>query len=175
MALCPEDLMRAQRPLGTYHHGLVSTPPACANCPLRKRRKVMPDGPVPARIAVVGDAPAAREEALGRSFVGPSGEVLWEMLGPACGLKREETWVTNAALCRITPVRLDNGAYLPEDVVRSLATEACRQRLLDELRVIDPLVIIPMSDNALQTLNGVKGASPYAYRGSIIQVGLQSL
>jgi uracil-DNA glycosylase family 4 len=164
--------LRPGRVNGISYHGIVSTPPACERCPLRFKKKVLPDGPVPAKIAFVGEEPGRVEERQGKGFVGPSGRLLWEALGPAIGFQRSDVWVSNAALCRSERVRLDNGAVLPREVVQQMATECCHRRLLDELRVVDPVVIVPLGNVALKHLTGVSGAKIFSYRGSISEVDL---
>lgn len=167
--------LRTGRQLGVYYHGVVATPPDCDRCPLRYKRKVLPDGPLPARMAFIGEEPGKVEERKGRGFVGPSGELLWSHLGPAAGFIREEVWVTNAILCKSEKVKLDNGAILPRDMVQKLAAKCCYRRLIDELRVVDPVVCIPLGNIALKQLTRIKKAKIYAYRGSRLELDLPSL
>jgi uracil-DNA glycosylase len=56
-----------------------------------------------------------------------------------------------------------------------MATACCRHRLIDELRVVDPVVIIPLGNYALQTLTGNDGAKIYNYRGSRQEIDLAAL
>lgn len=167
--------LRPGRALGPYFHGLVSTHPSCDRCPLRFKKKVLPDGPIPAKLCFIGEEPGRVEERKGRSFVGPSGRLLWEALGPACGFTRQEIWVTNSALCRAERVRLENGAELPKDTVKSLAAQCCRRRLMDELRTVDPVVIVPLGNIALRAVTGIEAAKIYNYRGSRTEVDLPLL
>lgn len=167
--------LRPGRPDGMYHHGIVSTAPACERCPLRFKRPVHPDGPIPAKICFIGEEPGRTEERKGRGFVGPSGRLLWDILGPACGFSRRDVWVTNAALCRAERIRLSNGAELPKDTVKQLAAQCCRQRLLDELRVVDPVVVVPLGNIALRAVTGIINAKIYSYRGSRTEVDLTVL
>jgi len=162
----------------SYYHDLVSTAPDCKNCPLRYKKKVYPDGPIPAQIAFVGEAPGAKEEREGRPFIGPSGELMWEHFGPAVGIAREDVWVTNAILCRLEKVKLATGAILPKDTVMELAAACCHRRLIDELRVVNPnpsFVIVPLGNTALRALTGIAKAKIYAYRGSIQQVDIHGI
>lgn len=173
------------RPNGPYYHGLLSTP-NCSICPLRCDTKVLPDGPVPARIAFVGEGPGRREIGLGRGFMGPSGQllwtlalqtqsVLWQQFGMNLELKREDVWVTNAALCMKRKVTLENGGILNMEQVQSLATAACRHRLVEELRVVDPVVIVPLGSWSLWALGDLPHSKIYSYRGSRIFVDLDIL
>lgn len=51
-------------------------------------------GPLDARIAMIGEAPGAEEDRLGRPFVGASGELLTSIMHNM-GLSREEVYITN--------------------------------------------------------------------------------
>jgi uracil-DNA glycosylase family 4 len=51
-------------------------------------------GPVPCIGMVIGEAPGAQEERLGRPFVGPSGQKLEEVLR-AAGWEKDDLYVTN--------------------------------------------------------------------------------
>jgi uracil-DNA glycosylase family 4 len=168
----PDPNLRLGRPNGERRHQIVSEPPDCAACPLRHKRKVLPDGPVPAQIAIVGEEPGKNEEREGRGFVGVSGEILWKHLGPRVGIERDQVWVTNALLCRSENVQLASGAFLPKAEVQKLASKCCRRRLLSELAVVDPAVVIPVGKIALQSITQRPRAGIYAYRGSIQEADL---
>lgn len=62
-------------------------------------RLVPGDGSLVPRLIIVGEAPGHKEDRAGTPFVGPSGELLDELLGIA-GLKREEAWITNVVKFR---------------------------------------------------------------------------
>lgn len=170
-----DNNLRPNRPLGSYYHGVVSTAPDCDRCPLRYKRKVLPDGPVPAKYAFIGEEPGSREERVGRGFVGPSGQLLWESFAPSAGFTRDECWVTNARLCRAEKVKLENGAILPKDTVQKMAAACCYRRLIDELRVVDPVICIPLGSTALKQITQIAKAGIYAYRGSRMEVDLAAL
>ena len=159
----------------TYFKGIVSVEPDCDKCPLRYKRKVLPDGPIPARIAFVGEGPGHYEERQGRGFVGPSGNLLWDHIGPAIGMRREDVWVSNSALCRPEPVKLSSGAVLPIDTVKELSRLCCHRRLIEELRAVNPEVIVPLGRLALKSLSGIPNASIYAYRGSRMEIDLHAM
>jgi uracil-DNA glycosylase len=78
----------------------------CDICPLNRKRFVPPEGPDDAEIVIVGEAPGAQEELKRRPFVGPSGQLLSDILREAAkraglrDLPRDRVWVTNALLCR---------------------------------------------------------------------------
>jgi len=159
---------------GPYLHGVLAEQPDCANCPLRYDIKVLPDGPVPAKIAFVGEEPGDRELVEGRGFVGPSGQLLWQMAADA-GLKREQVWVSNAALCKARKIVLKNRAERNIAWVKAVAAQCCRRRLLSELVVVDPIVVVPLGNWALWSSSDIPNARIYAYRGSRLEVNLQEL
>lgn len=159
---------------GPYRHGIIADPPDCEHCPLRYDVKVYPDGPVPAKIAFIGEEPGDTELAEGRGFVGPSGQLLWYMANEV-GLQREDVWVSNAAMCKARKIKLANNAviYLPQ--VKATAAQCCRRRLLSELVVVDPVVIVPLGNWALWATSDIPNARIYAYRGSRIEVEIAEL
>lgn len=160
-----------------YYHGLVYQPD-CSLCPLQKDRKVLPDGPIPARLCFVGEGPGFRETEQGRGFVGPSGALLWHLAG-AYSVSRDDVWVSNTALCAPRDVKLATGFTLRKQQVINLSAAACRKRLIYELLYVtagDPsAVIVPLGNVALQALTLRKGSRVYAYRGSMQQVDLNAL
>ena len=156
-----------------YYHGLLYQPD-CVNCPLRYDTKVYPDGPIPARIAFVGEEPGFLERSQGFGFVGPSGQALWQ-LSMQAGITRDQVWVTNAALCSARTVTLSNGAVIPKMQVKAIAAMRCRARLVAELRHVNPQVIVPLGNWALWALSDIAKAKIYAYRGSRLEVNLDEL
>jgi DNA polymerase len=69
----------------------------CTRCPLYKHAtQVVPgEGPVGARLMLVGEQPGNDEDLQGRPFVGPAGRMLDRALQEA-GLERNQVFVTNA-------------------------------------------------------------------------------
>jgi DNA polymerase len=53
------------------------------------------EGPVDARVVLIGEQPGDEEDRAGHPFVGPAGRLLDRALADA-GIRREECWVTNA-------------------------------------------------------------------------------
>lgn len=75
---------------------------AFTGCPLRTpaTRTVFSDGPSDAPVMVIGEAPGAEEDRLGKPFVGPSGRLLDQMLA-AIGLNRQHNvYITNVIFWR---------------------------------------------------------------------------
>jgi uracil-DNA glycosylase len=70
---------------------------SCTRCPLfRNATQVVPgEGPVGAKLMMVGEQPGDREDLAGRPFVGPAGRVLDRAIAEA-GIDRNTVFVTNA-------------------------------------------------------------------------------
>jgi DNA polymerase len=73
----------------------------CLRCPLaRTRNAAVPgEGNLLSDVLLVGEGPGAREDATGRPFVGPAGQLLDELLH-AIGWSREDVFITNIVKCR---------------------------------------------------------------------------
>src|SRR5437762_5076662 len=56
-------------------------------------------GPSNAQLMIVGEAPGAEEERQGKPFVGPSGELVTELL-ESVGIKRSQVYITNVVKIR---------------------------------------------------------------------------
>ncbi|WP_448662959.1 UdgX family uracil-DNA binding protein [Sphingomonas sp. CJ20] len=70
---------------------------ACTRCPLHQgaTQTVFGEGPVDARIMIVGEQPGDQEDLAGHPFVGPAGQVFDRALA-AAGIDRAGLYVTNA-------------------------------------------------------------------------------
>jgi uracil-DNA glycosylase len=70
-------------------------------CPLKRTatRLCFADGNPKAPLMLVGEAPGAEEDRLGKPFVGPSGQLLDRMLA-AIALDRRTVWITNTIFWR---------------------------------------------------------------------------
>lgn len=132
----------------------------CRLCPLAKKRAtVVPPAWAQGRftrsprLIVIGEGPGRMEEREGFPFIGPSGQVLNELLGPENaplelprGLKRSEVHVTNAMLCRGE-----------RDWDKEIAAACCAPRLLREVEAFGPEVpILTLGKPAARAILGVK-------------------
>ncbi len=96
------------------------------------------EGSADAQVMLVGEAPGATEDALGRPFVGRSGRLLDELLA-AAGLDRAEVFITNVVKAR-PPGNRDPRA---DEVAHHLPW------LEAQLEVIAPELIVPLGRHAL--------------------------
>jgi len=116
----------------------------CTKCGLSTGRTqtVFGQGSPVARIAFVGEAPGAEEDRTGLAFVGRAGQLLTDMIEKGMGLQRDDVYICNVIKCRPP----DNRQPAPDEIA------ACSPYLLEQLRTINPEVIIALGSPAAQTL-----------------------
>jgi len=128
---------------------------AFEGCDLKKNatHTVFSDGNPKARIVLIGEAPGANEDRLGKPFVGRSGQLLDKMLA-SIGLDRHSegansVYITNTIFWRPP----DNRTPTPAE------TLSCRPFLMKHLEILDPAVIVLVGGTAvksvLQTTDGI--------------------
>lgn len=112
----------------------------CSKCALRKGCKnVVPgEGSAKAEIMFIGEGPGAKEDELGRPFVGSAGKFLDEMLS-VINLKREDVYITNVVKCRPP----GNRDPLPEEVA------VCWPWLLTQIKIINPKLIVTLGRHSM--------------------------
>lgn len=122
---------------------------ACETCPLNTPNYgyVPSFGPDRARIALVGQNPGRNEIKYGRPFIGPSGKLLDKVLD-AFQLERQTMFITNACLC----TDVSNPSFAPPPA----AVQACRGRLVTELKQHGVEQIVALGNTAAQSLLRVK-------------------
>jgi uracil-DNA glycosylase family 4 len=92
------------------------------------------------RLVFIGEAPGNVEIARGEPFLGPSGQLLNNVLGHY-GVVRDQVTLTNATLCHY-PKSMKK---IPKEAI-----EACRPRLLHEIETANTTTVIPMGNSAIQ-------------------------
>lgn len=119
----------------------------CRNCPLvRERRQAVPgQGASKARLMFVGEAPGVEEDLQGQPFVGPAGQLLTKMI-QAINLQREVVYITNVVKCRPP----ENRQPLEDEI------KACRDFMEEEIRLVEPEILVALGSCAAQTLIGSK-------------------
>lgn len=130
---------------GTTTEELASTIKTCKRCRLHQSRTnaVVGDGPLDAKIMLLGEAPGFNEDRQGKPFVGAAGKTLNGLLQSA-GLKREEVYITNAVRCR-PPENRD-----PTDD----EIETCSTYLQQQLRMMKPKLVVALGRIAARALLG---------------------
>ena len=116
---------------------------SCTGCGLRQSRQqaILGEGLAAADWMIVGDAPGDDEDKEARSFAGPAGQLLDNML-KALSLTREQVYLTHALKCR-TPV----GRNASQVEVSHCATYLARQ-----VELVQPKVILAMGRTAALAL-----------------------
>jgi uracil-DNA glycosylase family protein len=124
----------------------------CKACPLGflGTRTVFGEGPVTARVVLVGEQPGDREDREGRPFIGPAGALLDKALAEA-GIPRGEVYVTNAVKHFKWEPR---GKRRIHKKPSSAEQAACRPWLDAELALLDPDVVVVLGATAAQALLG---------------------
>ena len=125
---------------------------ACRACPLWKNatQTVFGEGPLDARIMLLGEQPGDLEDRGGRAFIGPAGQLLDQAL-IAAGIDRREVYVTNAVKHFKWEPR---GKRRIHQTPNSRDIAACRPWLEAELRRIKPRVLVCLGSTAATTIFG---------------------
>jgi uracil-DNA glycosylase family 4 len=121
----------------------------CKKCRLWQGAKngVPGEGPLNAKVMLVGQNPGAEEDKTGKPFVGKAGKFLNKVLAKN-GINREELFVTNLVK-HVTP---KNRKPLPDEIA------ACAAYLEAQVNVIKPKIVVLMGAVAWQAPR-VKGVN----------------
>jgi uracil-DNA glycosylase family 4 len=140
---------------------LQSAVSGCTACSLHQSRTqtVFGVGSHAAEWMVIGEAPGAEEDQQGEPFVGPSGELLNNMLR-ALGLKREQVFITNILKCRPA----DDRDPRPKEIAH------CEAFLRRQVALVAPKLILAVGGVAAHGL--LKVDTPVTkLRGQLHQYG----
>lgn len=120
----------------------------CHKCNLRNgcRQTVFGEGNNNAELMFVGEAPGAEEDAIGRPFVGKSGQLLDKMI-QAMQYRREEVFIGNIVKCRPP----GNRNPMPEEA------DACIGYLKRQIELISPKVLVLLGATPLLFLMNLSG------------------
>lgn len=128
---------------------------AFEGCPLKAgaTKTVFSDGNPKAKIVLIGEAPGAQEDTVGKPFVGRSGQLLDTMM-QSIGLDRHSegknsVYITNTVFWRPP----DNRTPTPAEIL------SCRPFLMKHLELIAPEILVMVGGTAvksvLQTKEGI--------------------
>lgn len=121
---------------------------SCTRCGLHETRKkpVLGEGSLDARVMFIGEAPGFNEDLKGRPFVGRAGRVFDEMLESA-GMERKDVYVTNILKCRPPDNRNpEQGEIL-----------ACSHYLDSQIAAIKPKIIVTLGSFSMSYIFGKFG------------------
>ena len=124
----------------------------CQGCTLycRATQVVFGEGPQNARLILVGEQPGDQEDLAGKPFVGPSGRLLNETL-EAAAIDRSTVYVTNAVKHFKWEARGKRRIHSKPTYTEVVA---CRPWLIEELKLIQPEVVVCLGATAAQSLLG---------------------
>lgn len=100
------------------------------------------------RIMILGEAPGAKEDELGKPFIGRSGQLLDKALEYA-GIHRHEVYVTNSVKCRPKIGRAP----------KVVEIKTCSDFLKSEVGLVRPKLIVPMGNAAIKSVGHIFGIS----------------
>jgi len=139
-------------PAGTYTHmsELAQHCNQCQRCELGQTRThaVVGRGNLNAQIMIVGEAPGQNEDETGLPFVGRSGQLLEKILESVNLTTEEDVYIANINKCRPP----NNRVPTPSEMA------ACLPYLLEQIRLVDPKIILLTGATALKGLTGEKQA-----------------
>jgi len=162
-------------PLGTYNNldQLATHCKGCVRCELAETRTnvVVSRGNPNAPILIIGEGPGQQEDEQGLPFVGRSGQLLEKILAAVRLDSEKDTYICNIVKCR------------PPGNRNPLAPEvnACRPYILEQIRLVDPKIILLTGATAVKGImpnksaalpkfaaNGLNGKAAYACRFFIL-------
>ena len=132
----------------------------CKRCSLWKMRKnVVPgEGPVNAKVMIIGQAPGVEEDKIGKPFVGRAGKFLNKLLKIA-KIKREKIFITSPLKC------------LPQPPInrkpRKEEIKACLPWLEKQIEIINPSKFVLLGETAFSVFFPKRKLKDF--RGKIIK------
>jgi DNA polymerase len=126
--------------------------PECRGCDLWKdaTQVVGGEGPVRARMMLVGETPGDHEDQEGHVFVGPAGRLLDKALLEA-GIERTDVYLTNA----VKHFRFErHGKRRIHKTPAASQVTACHPWLRRELEIVKPSLVVVMGSVAAKALLG---------------------
>lgn len=135
----------------------------CTNCSLHKTAQsvcLLGQGPTPAKVMFIGEAPGHREDDINKPFQGAAGKILEEAFDHA-GIRRTKVYITNAVRCRPPENRTPKASEV----------KACAQWMEYELDKVKPKYIVLLGKTALKIFPELKKASVGSVRGRFFKIG----
>jgi DNA polymerase len=135
---------------GTYENieALAKHCNICNSCPLGQTRThaVVGRGNLRAEIMIIGEAPGKNEDETGLPFVGRSGQLLEKILASVELSTETDIYIANICKCRPPENR----------VPTSEEAAACKPYLLEQIRLVDPKIILLTGATSVKGLTGDK-------------------
>lgn len=120
----------------------------CHRCGLGDTRThaVVSKGDLKAPIMIVGEAPGQNEDETGLPFVGKAGQLLDKILASVNLDSKEDVYVCNIIKCRPP----NNRVPTTDEIA------ACKPYILEQIRLVDPKIILLTGATAVKGLTGNK-------------------
>jgi uracil-DNA glycosylase len=155
-------------PSGRTYRALTRSASGCTGCDLHHlgSQTVFGEGPVPARVMLVGEQPGDREDLEGHPFVGPAGKLLDQALERA-ELDRGEVYLTNVVKhFRWEGTRGKRRLHRKPSMAQ---IGACRPWLDAEVSLVRPDMLVCLGATAAQAILG-RAFKVTERRSEILQV-----
>ena len=136
---------------------MISGYSGCAACPLKDCKPLEGRGSA-GGLMIIGEAPNTEEVVKKTPFLGSAGAILRRSFQEVCDFPFSEAYLTNAVLCKPHDGKIPSGA-----------AEACRQRLLDEIRTVQPRKILLTGATATKSVLGAKSIIKARGLGALYQ------
>jgi uracil-DNA glycosylase len=137
-------------PPGTYSsiQEMVPHCSSCHRCALGQSRTnaVIGRGNPSADVMIIGEGPGQNEDEQGLPFVGRSGQLLEKILESVNFNSETDIYICNIVKCRPP----DNRTPTPDE------SEACKPYLLEQIRIVNPKIILLTGATAVRGLTGDK-------------------
>jgi DNA polymerase len=127
----------------------------CTRCDLYRdaTQTVFGEGPVDARLVLIGEQPGDREDVEGHPFVGPAGRLLDRALD-AAGIDRATVYLTNAV--KHFKWKRGSGKVRLHQKPNAEEVRACAPWWKAELAAVEPELIVLLGATAAQAVLGPK-------------------
>ncbi|WP_017299683.1 uracil-DNA glycosylase [Nodosilinea nodulosa] len=121
---------------------------SCQRCTLAPTRTnvVVSRGSPSAPVLIIGEGPGQQEDEQGLPFVGKSGQLLEKILESVRFNTETDVYICNIVKCRPPDNRVPTAAEVA----------ACKGYLLEQIRLVDPKIILLTGATALKGILGVK-------------------
>ncbi len=131
---------------------LAAASQRCEGCDLYRgaTQAVFGEGPVTARVMLIGEQPGEEEERAGRPFIGPAGHTLDRAL-VAAGLDRAQFYVTNAVKHLACTERGTKRIHRAPTLIE---LTACKPWLAAEIELVNPELIVCLGAVAARAIGG---------------------
>lgn len=144
--------MAAQKASATRLAKVAKEARSCTRCPLYRNatQTVFGEGPVGAKLMLIGEQPGDQEDIAGHPFVGPAGRILDRALVDA-GIDRTQVYVTNVVKHFKNEPR---GKKRLHKKPNRYEVEVCKVWLVQEVSLVKPGLVLAMGVTAAEALAG---------------------